>query len=148
MEALRRTCARFRRDFSPVPWRGGGLQGMHEFGTRLRNSLDCLIESGLVRQRGLIEATDLADELQGCCTDLAVCNGRRKIEQQFDVATHTSPVYFAEVGAELYDDRVASGPSGATYGLLLRAEERAQVVRKTDVAANILFAHQEVRVIC
>src|SRR5580765_6949637 len=108
MEALRRTCARLGRDFSPVPWRGGGLQGMHEFGTRLRNSLDCLIESRLVRQRRLIEATDLADELQGCCTDLAVCNGRRKIEQQFDVATHTSPVYFAEVGAELYDDRVAS----------------------------------------
>src|SRR6476620_11236972 len=95
MEALRRTCARFGRDFSPVPWRGGGLQGMHEFGTRLRNSLDCLIESRLVRQRGLIEAADLADELQGCCTDLAVCNGRRRIEQQFDVATHTSPVYFA-----------------------------------------------------
>ncbi len=96
MEALRGTCACVGRELSPIPRWGSGLQGMHKFCTRHRNSLDRRVERRLVRQRRLIEPTDLADELQGGRADLVVGNGGREVEQQFDVATHTSPRCFAE----------------------------------------------------
>jgi hypothetical protein len=50
--------------------------------------IDGCVEGGFVRFRGLVEAADLPDELQGGVADLLVGHGRIEVEEVFDVSAH------------------------------------------------------------
>ena len=61
---------------------------MEKTGADLCDLIDCLVEKGFVSLRGLIEAADLPDELQGGVANLLVGHGRIEVEEIFDVSAH------------------------------------------------------------
>lgn|GEM_PF-6630604 len=54
----------------------------------MRDLLNGAIERRFVRVRGLTEARELADELNGCRADLVVGRRRIEVEERANVATH------------------------------------------------------------
>jgi hypothetical protein len=85
---LEAPCLLLRGEFFAGPRRGVGLKRTQQIGGDVRDGIEGRLERRLVRLGGLVDAADLADELQGSGADLAVGDGRIEVEEEFYVAAH------------------------------------------------------------
>src|SRR5438093_3267628 len=89
-ESLSRSGPRLGRLGFPIAGRRGGDQRVEQAPRGVGDIVDRAVERGLVGLRWLVEARDLAHELERGGPDLLVGGGRGEVEERSDVSAHDS----------------------------------------------------------
>lgn len=87
-ESFCRTRFGFGGFFGAVFGRGDGVQATEQVAGEVGDFFDGGVEGGFVGFRGIMEAGNFADELQGRGADFVVGDGRCEVKERFDVAAH------------------------------------------------------------